>query len=230
MEWIGDLERAFAAAIYPNRIIVAIGGLIFVMGLVAIARRRGWAAAALRHPRRTTAIFVPALAIALPLTWYLASPLVLSRTLDEPAPVLSARATPTTAATPSVTGKPTATARPALPTRAPTAPPFAASGSFTGADDFHFGRGTGLLLETKPGTFVVRLQDFAVRNGPDLHVYLSPSAEGYADGATELGPLKADKGNQNYDVPAAIDPSSVRSVVIWCKQFSVLFATAPLDS
>jgi hypothetical protein len=74
---------------------------------------------------------------------------------------------------------------------------------------------------------VVRLEAFEVRNGPDLHVYLSPSAKGYADGAIELGPLKADKGNQNYAVPAGIDPSSLRSVVIWCKQFSVLFAMAP---
>jgi hypothetical protein len=230
MEWIGDLERAFAAAIYPNRIIVAIGALIFLLAFVAIARRRGWAAAALRHPRRAAATFVLVLAIALPLTWYLASPLVLSRTLDEPAPILSAGATPTAQATPSVTGQPTETARPSLPSPPPTAPPFATSGSFAGADDFHFGRGTALLLETEPETLVVRLQDFAVRNGPDLHVYLSPSAEGYADGAIELGPLKADKGNQNYDVPAGVDPSAIRSVVIWCKQFSVLFATAPLDS
>ncbi len=77
---------------------------------------------------------------------------------------------------------------------------------------------------------MVRLENFAVRNGPDLFVYLSPSADGYADGAIELGRLKADTGNQNYAVPAgALDnPDRVASVVIWCKQFSHLFATAPL--
>jgi hypothetical protein len=229
MEWIGDLERGFAAAIYPNRVIVAIGGFAFLLVLVAIGRRRGWAAAARRNPRRTAAILAPVLAIALPLSWYLASPLFLTRTLDEPAPTVSVRATTTNHPTLSPTGKPAATARPASPPPSPTAPPFATSGSFAGADDFHFGRGTAHLLETEPGTLVVRLEAFEVRNGPDLHVYLSPSAEGYADGAIELGPLKADKGNQNYAVPAGIDPSSLRSVVIWCKQFSVLFATAPLD-
>ena len=69
---------------------------------------------------------------------------------------------------------------------------------------------------------------FIVRNGPDLYVYVSPDANGYADGVVELGKLKADKGNQNYDMPAGFDPVVAASVVIWCKQFSVQFAVAPL--
>ena len=76
----------------------------------------------------------------------------------------------------------------------------------------------------------MRLEDFAVRNGPDLYVYLSPSADGYADDAIELGTVKADPGNQNYAVPAGAltDQARAASVVIWCKQFSHLFATAAL--
>lgn len=35
-------------------------------------------------------------------------------------------------------------------------------------------------------------------------------ADGYAEGAVELGRLKADRGNQNYEVPAGTDLSSVR--------------------
>jgi hypothetical protein len=221
MELIGDLERAFAAAIYPNRVVVAIAAVVLVVALAMIARRRGWGQAARRHPGRTAAILVPALAIALPLGWYLASPLVLSKTIDEPAPIVSG-ASGTIGATPAA--GPTAS-----PPAAATAL-FAKSGTFSGADDFHFGRGTAQLLETAPGVFVVRLADFEVRNGPDLVVYLSPSADGYADGAIELGRLKADKGNQNYTVPAGVDPTAAGSVVIWCKQFSVLFATAAFDS
>ena len=102
-------------------------------------------------------------------------------------------------------------------------------GTFSGADEFHFGRGTALLVETSPGTYTLRLEDFAVRNGPDLYVYLSPAADGYAEGATEVARLKADRGNQNYAVPPGTDLSRIRSVVIWCKQFAVLFATAPLS-
>ena len=124
------------------------------------------------------------------------------------------------------------TSRPSeAPSLAPTAQPSPAiqrSGAFDGADDFHFARGGARLVETAPGTFTVRLEDFAVRNGPDLFVYLSPSANGYAKNAVELGRLKADRGNQNYRVPAGTDVESLRSVVIWCKQFGVLFGTAPL--
>jgi hypothetical protein len=59
---------------------------------------------------------------------------------------------------------------------------------------------------------------------------VSPSAAGYVDGAIELGRLKADAGNQNYEIPASFDPSTAGSVVIWCRQFSVQFAVAPLTS
>jgi hypothetical protein len=228
MEWIGDLERAFAAVIYPNRLVIAAIMAIIVVVIAAIAVRRRWDLAARRHPRRTVAILVPLLAIALPLGWYLGSPLVLSSTVDEPAPNVAARPSPSPAA-------PTASPAPAdvpgaSPTPSPTPAPLALSGAFKGADEFHFGRGTATLIETDPGTFVVRLEDFEVRNGPDLFVYLSPKADGYARDAVELGKLKADKGNQNYNVPAGVDPTSAKSVVIWCKQFSVLFATAPLGT
>jgi hypothetical protein len=98
-----------------------------------------------------------------------------------------------------------------------------------GADEFHFGRGTVRLIQTAAGGYVVRLENFEVRNGPDLYVYLSPSVDGSVDGAVDLGRLKADKGNQNYDVPPGTDAEGARSVVIWCRQFSVLFATARLS-
>lgn len=229
MEWIGDLERAFAALIYPNRFVIAAIAAIIAAAIAATAVRRRWDLAARRHPRRTVAILVPLLAIALPLGWYLGSPLVLSSTVDEPAPIVAARVSPTPVAP---TASPAPTVAPEAspsPTPQPTSAPLARSGAFKGADDFHFGRGTAKLIETEPGTFVVRLEDFEVRNGPDLFVYLSPKANGYAKGAVELGKLKADKGNQNYGVPPGVDPTSAKSVVIWCKQFSVLFATAPLD-
>jgi hypothetical protein len=232
MEWIGDLERAFAGLIYPNRVVVAVLSLGAVVALLVIARRRRWHEVARRHRRGTAAIAISSLAIALPLGWYLASPLVLSTTIDEPAPIVGSAVSPTaTAASPSPSASASAPAAPtpfATPSPSPSAALLARSGSFSGADDFHFGRGTALLLETEPGVYVVRLADFEVRNGPDLYVYLSPSPDGYAKGAIELGGLKADKGNQNYSVPAGVDPTSGQSVVIWCKQFSVLFATAPL--
>jgi hypothetical protein len=229
MEWIGDLERAFAAAIYPNRLLVGAVLLVGALAIVWLARRRRWDLVARRNPRRSAAVLVPALAIAVPLGWYLASPLVLSSTIDEPAPVVAGRPSPVpSAAAPSPTPSPTRASLPPLIT--PSLPPVLVerSGKFRGADDFHFGRGTARLIETEPGVFVVRLEGFEVRNGPDLYVYLSPDSDGYKKTAIELGKLKADKGNQNYAVPAGSDVAAAKSVVIWCKQFSVLFATARL--
>ena len=103
------------------------------------------------------------------------------------------------------------------------------TGTFSGADDFHFGRGTASLIETTPSVWVVRFEGFSVRNGPDLYAYLSSNADGYSKDAVELGPLKATDGSFNYAVPAGTDVGAARSVVVWCKQFAVLFATAPLD-
>ena len=236
MEWLGDLERAFAVSIYPNRVPIAIAIVIVVAILIAVGWRR-WRGTVARHPRRAAAGLLVGLALVGPVAWYLGSPLVLSSSIDEPAPiaVVASNPRPSVTAPPVATdgprtGKPTATT-PATTPAAPLATPVAAverSGSFAGADDFHFGSGDARLVETAPGEFTLRLQDFAVRNGPDLFVYLSPSGDGYAEDAVELGRLKADRGNQNYRVPAGTDVDSTRSVVIWCKQFGVLFAVAPL--
>jgi len=117
---------------------------------------------------------------------------------------------------------------PASPTVTPLAPVTLASGTFKGTDEFHYGRGTATLIEVEPGRYHLRLQDFSVRNGPDLYVYLSTSATDYTDDALELGTLKATDGSFGYDLPAGTDPARFRSAIIWCKQFSHLFAVAPL--
>ena len=103
-----------------------------------------------------------------------------------------------------------------------------ASGAFHGTDDFHFGRGTARIVETAPGRYALRLAEFSVRNGPDLYVYLSPEADDYATDALELGKLKATDGAFGYDLPPGTDPAHFASAIVWCKQFSHLFAVAPL--
>jgi hypothetical protein len=52
-------------------------------------------------------------------------------------------------------------------------------GELKGADSFHFCEGTALLIETGTDAYTLRLEDFSVRNGPDLFVYLSPDPDGY---------------------------------------------------
>lgn len=235
MNLIGDLERLFATSLYPNRVPIAIGFVVLAVALVVIARRRGWFAAARRHPGRTGIAVALALAIGLPSAWYLGSPLFIRTSLNEPSPSAAA---PTSSAEPAPEatapgdgGSPAASGTVGAPSPTPAA--VLASprrGTFQGADDFHFGNGTAILSETAPGAWTVRFEGFSVRNGPDLYVYVSPDPAGYADGAIEVGKLRATDGSFNMDLPVGADPADGASIVIWCKQFAVQFAVATLDS
>ncbi len=234
MPSIGDIANDIARALYELRIPVAIASIAIFVGAVVVARRLGWFAAARRHPGRTAIVAAALLAVMVPAGWYLGSPIFIRTSLVEPGPAV----VPVTAEPPAPS--PSNPPAPSVaPTRAPTAPPtpaptpFAAttvaSGEFSGSDDFHFGRGTASIVEVEPGRYHLRLEDFSVRNGPDLFVYLSPKADGYSDDALELGKLKATDGSFGYDLPDGVDPTRFRSALIWCKQFSHLFAVAPFD-
>lgn len=228
MNLLGDLERAFATMLYPNRISIAIGLLVLAVIVAVAGRRRGWFAAARRHPSRSAAAIALALAVGVPAAWYLGSPLFIRTSLDEPA--LTAVATPAPRATPDpASDGPVPSGLEVPQTPSPSlvlAPPRA--GTFKGVDEFHFGRGTATLIEAAPGKWTVRFDSFSIRNGPDLYVYLSPDAAGYSATAIELGRLRATDGAFNMDLPAGVDGSSAASVVIWCKQFAVQFAVAAL--
>lgn len=98
----------------------------------------------------------------------------------------------------------------------------------------HETRGTASVHELGGGSRVLRLTDFATSNGPDVRVYLiaAPDASDNATvteaGFVEVGKLKGNEGDQNYDIPAGTDLTKYRAVTIWCRRFGVNFATAPL--
>ena len=66
-------------------------------------------------------------------------------------------------------------------------------GEFQGPTSSISARGSASLIELEPGRYHLRLEDFSVRNGPDLYVYLSTAAH-LADDLLELGRLKATDG------------------------------------
>ncbi|CAN5803625.1 hypothetical protein BH20CHL1_BH20CHL1_03400 [soil metagenome] len=287
MEIFGNLER-LAAGLYPYRWPISVVVILVLAGSAYLIYERGWHTVLWRRPLMTAIVAVPLLAIALPVSYYLISPLWTRSHLEEASPLMvadaqiteqrvSANSTPAAesamapemkpaseatstpessevvpiAPTPERMPEPTQTAQPAIvntpeapptsePATEPTAEPqpepapvefvpaVVRSGSFYGADDFHFGSGSALIIETEPGVYVLRFENFSVQNGPDLFVYLSTSPDGYGDGSYSLGQLKATDGSFNYDIPPGIDPWSYGSVIIWCEPFAVLFATAPL--
>ncbi|MGH7710192.1 MAG: DM13 domain-containing protein, partial [Gemmatimonadaceae bacterium] len=109
-----------------------------------------------------------------------------------------------------------------------------ASGQFhTNAHDT---KGTATIYRLANGKRVLRLTDFATSNGPDVRVYLVAATDANepddvkAAGFVDLGGMKGNIGDQNYDVPADLDLSKYRAVSIWCRRFSVNFGAAPLTA
>jgi hypothetical protein len=98
----------------------------------------------------------------------------------------------------------------------------------------HETTGVAAVYRLDDGKLVLRLTDFATSNGPDVHVYLIAATDATDNpavteaGFIELGPIKGNKGNQNYALPDVVDLDRYRAVTIWCKRFSVNFGTAPL--
>ena len=161
-----------------------------------------------RSPRRTALIVttVGLVVLALPLAWYLASPLFLTQAVSESAPAAPAQSR-------------------------------LAAGRFGVVDGIHKGEGAATLVRLPDGQMVLRLEDdFRVTNGPDLYVYLSgsaaprTSAELHGTGAFEVAQLKGNVGGQNYALPADLDLTRFRSVVIYCRRFTTVFSTAELDA
>jgi Electron transfer DM13 len=96
----------------------------------------------------------------------------------------------------------------------------------------HSVTGTATTIRPAAGGRVLTLTNFEVDNGPDLRVYLvaGPARdESEVDDFEDLGALKGNKGNQQYDIPRGLDLGRYTTVVIWCRAFSVNFARAPLS-
>jgi len=117
---------------------------------------------------------------------------------------------------------------------ASTRPTVLSQGDFQGLA--HETKGLAALYQLPDGKRLLRLSNFETSNGPDVHVYLV-AAEVAKDNATvkqsgfiDLGSLKGNKGDQNYEVPADVDLNKYKSVSIWCARFGVNFGAATLGS
>lgn len=117
-----------------------------------------------------------------------------------------------------------------------TAASIAAGAPYRGTfvDRSHPTSGTALVLQgAASGELVLRLEDFKTDNGPDLNVYLSAAPADAEAGAfdydyIDLGDLKGNVGNQNYDIPLDADLEKYKTVVVWCVRFDVAFGAAEL--
>ncbi len=248
MSIFGALEEFFSGTVYPHRYPVALVLIILLAGSTYLVWHLRWYRELWGHKYLTAAVGVPIILIASFGGYYTLSPLWQRSSLCEDNPLTadvdesqfegercdqaliaadgatdelptSTRLVEPTATPPSATAEATASFEPRV----------LSQGTWVGADEFHYARGAALLLETEPGVYTVRVEDFSVLNGPDLFVYLSPNPDGYDDSALNLGNLKATDGAFNYELPAGTDVSNFKSVIVWCRQFGVLFGHATLD-
>lgn len=101
-------------------------------------------------------------------------------------------------------------------------------GTFVGVNDgIHNAEGSARALPRSDDGYVLRLENFYSTPGPDLYVYLSTDKG--IDDHINLGSLKANRGDQNYDIPAGTDLDRYDHVLVWCKPFGVLFGSAQLQ-
>lgn len=117
-----------------------------------------------------------------------------------------------------------------------TGPVLESVGSFISLD--HPAEGQALVIsDTASGQRILRLQDFKTDNGPDLFVYLSggtnadnPDHSTFDDDFINLGTLKGNIGDQNYELDPGVDVDHYSTVVIWCRRFTVAFAAAEMTA
>ncbi|MXW26763.1 MAG: DM13 domain-containing protein [Dehalococcoidia bacterium] len=255
-EIFGELERFGSEFIYPNRWIILPILIVLIVGALAAAWRLRLYQPLVDHKYITAGIGIPLLAIAIPVGWYLLSPLWERSFLEEaapefdrsavattvpdeestPPPATAARATAASDAGASATEPPATTAADASGDATASAAEadeggaqLYAFGEWQGSDDFHFAEGKAFIIETEPGVYILRVEEFSVRNGPDLFVYLSRNPDGWEEEAINLGDLKATDGAFNYEIPSDIDIEEFKSAVVWCRRFAVLFGHATLE-
>ncbi len=177
-----------------------------------------------RHPRSTlTALVLAVGLVVFALLWFEPQKLFIDETVDEALPAAAAPA-----------------ARDDSPAEPPggggdgaSAPQRVASGRFISLE--HQTSGRAVVVATGDGRRFLRFENFRTSNGPDLVVYLSTKRPGgpddwygYDADFVDLGPLKGNVGNQNYEIPRNVDLDRYSTAVVWCRRFTVGFAAAEL--
>ncbi|MGY6502557.1 MAG: DM13 domain-containing protein [Acidimicrobiales bacterium] len=212
--------------------------LVFTVGGTALALAALVAMVRLRvpAPARLLVLGLPFLAV----NWWLISPFFIDVVVDDEFEVTIAEAStdtpPTTEA--AATPGPDEAGDDAEPevdatttTTAPVGPVLIGSGMFVGLAG-HDGTGDAGLFALPDGIQVLRFEQFAIDNGPDLKLYLVPGADqtSLADGSINLGDLRGNIGDQTYEIPPGSELSpGAWTVLVWCEAFAVEFVGATIE-
>ncbi len=90
----------------------------------------------------------------------------------------------------------------------------------------HTTSGTVVVTETA-GKRMMVFTNFKTDGGPDLRIYLAENTG--LRNFIEVSKLDNEtRGNFSVEIPLGANPATQRYVLIWCKEFSVLFGNAEL--
>lgn len=95
--------------------------------------------------------------------------------------------------------------------------------------------GTARIVRRSNGDTVLQFENFRVTGGPDLRMWVTDAANiSNARAARRAnhpdpGRLQSNRGDRSYVLPAEALGGDQRSIVIRCRAFGVLFASAPLS-
>jgi Electron transfer DM13 len=107
----------------------------------------------------------------------------------------------------------------------PVAATTLATGSFVSSA--HTTGGTAKIVKDAANRLYLVIENFRTDGGPDLRTWVSPNNNGSP--YQELGLLKATSGNFSYELDASFNYTINNRVLIWCRQFSILFGYAVLQ-
>jgi hypothetical protein len=104
-----------------------------------------------------------------------------------------------------------------------------ASGRFSSIA--HGSTGKAAVVELPSGARKLTLSAFETDPGPDLRLYVPRAISRTATWGRfrDLGALKGNVGDQQYDLSRDVTIERCSSVVVWCRAFSVAFTSAPLE-
>ncbi len=163
-----------------------------------------------RHPWLAALVALAvAAALAIPVAAYVIVPALVKSTLTESLPVASAPGA----------GLLTAPAAPAQ---------VLAQGELRRLNAVDFGSGKVVVADVN-GTRYLRFQNVNIAGAPDVYVYLSDRTDGQPGRFSNLGKLKATNGSFNYSIPANLDLTQAKSVVLYCRTFNVTITFAVLE-
>jgi hypothetical protein len=90
----------------------------------------------------------------------------------------------------------------------------------------HATSGKAKIYEDKDKKRILVLENFKTDAGPDLRLYLAEdkSVSNFIEVSNAVK-----NGSVSYSLPSSANLSKQKVVLIWCKQFSVLFGSAQLN-